>query len=60
MSTTLTVDFFMSLDGYGIGDGWPGYWGKEGPEIVATGSKPSRRTRCWSSARPPFAGSRSS
>jgi dihydrofolate reductase len=33
MSTTLTVDFFMSLDGYGSAEGWPGYWGKEGPEV---------------------------
>jgi dihydrofolate reductase len=33
MSTTLTVDFFCSLDGYGSAHGWPGYWGKEGPEI---------------------------
>jgi dihydrofolate reductase len=33
MSTTLTVDFFCSLDGYGSARGWPGYWGKEGPEI---------------------------
>lgn len=33
MSTTLTVDFFMSLDGYGSAEGWPGYWGKEGPDI---------------------------
>ncbi|SDZ33023.1 dihydrofolate reductase family protein [Herbiconiux ginsengi] len=35
MSTTLTVDFFSSLDGYGSAEGWPGYWGKEGPEIIA-------------------------
>ncbi len=34
MSTTLTVDFFCSLDGYGSARGWPGYWGKEGPEVV--------------------------
>lgn len=34
MSTTLTVDFFCSLDGYGMARGWPGYWGKEGPEVV--------------------------
>lgn len=34
MSTTLTVDFFCSLDGYGSAEGWPGYWGKEGPEVV--------------------------
>jgi dihydrofolate reductase len=33
MSTTLTVDFFCSLDGYGSAKGWPGYWGKEGPEV---------------------------
>ncbi len=33
MSTTFTVDYFMSLDGYGSAEGWPGYWGKEGPEI---------------------------
>jgi dihydrofolate reductase len=35
MSATLTVDFFCSLDGYGMAEGWPGYWGKEGPEVVA-------------------------
>lgn len=35
MSATLTVDFFCSLDGYGSARGWPGYWGKEGPEVRA-------------------------
>jgi dihydrofolate reductase len=30
---TLTVDFFCSLDGNGSARGWPGYWGKEGPEL---------------------------
>jgi len=30
---TFTVDFFCSLDGNGSAKGWPGYWGKEGPEI---------------------------
>lgn len=30
---TLTVDFFTSLDGNGSAHGWPGYWGKEGPEF---------------------------
>ncbi|HWI32002.1 MAG TPA: dihydrofolate reductase family protein [Microbacterium sp.] len=34
MSTTFTVDFFSSLDGYGSADGWTGYWGKEGPELI--------------------------
>lgn len=32
---TLTVDFFSSLDGNGSARGWPGYWGKEGPELRA-------------------------
>ena len=31
---TFTVDFFCSLDGNGSAKGWPGYWGKEGPEII--------------------------
>ncbi|WP_106815701.1 dihydrofolate reductase family protein [Microbacterium timonense] len=35
MSTTFTVNFFCTLDGYGMGHGWPGYWGKEGPELRA-------------------------
>jgi dihydrofolate reductase len=34
MTATLTVDFFCSLDGYGSAEGWPGYWGKEGPELI--------------------------
>lgn len=33
MSTTLTVDFFSTLEGYGSATGWPGCWGKEGPDI---------------------------
>jgi dihydrofolate reductase len=28
------VDFIISLDGYGAADGWPGYWGLEGPEYL--------------------------
>ena len=32
---TLMVDFIISLDGYGAADGWPGYWGMEGPEYLA-------------------------
>lgn len=31
----LVVDFIMSLDGYGAAEGWPGYWGMEGPEYLA-------------------------
>jgi dihydrofolate reductase len=30
----LTVDFITSLDGYASGDGWPGWWGLEGPEYL--------------------------
>jgi dihydrofolate reductase len=33
--STLTVDFIISLDGYGAADDWPGYWGMEGPEYLA-------------------------
>jgi dihydrofolate reductase len=33
--STLTIDLFSSLDGYAAADGWPGYWGKEGPELFA-------------------------
>ena len=31
----LLVDFITSLDGYGAADGWPGWWGLEGPEDLA-------------------------
>ena len=31
----LLVDFITSLDGYASGDGWPGFWGLEGPEYLA-------------------------
>ena len=31
----LLVDYITSLDGYGAADGWPGFWGLEGPEYLA-------------------------
>lgn len=31
----LLVDFVTSLDGYASADGWPGWWGLEGPEYLA-------------------------
>jgi dihydrofolate reductase len=31
----LMVDFITSLDGYASGEGWPGWWGLEGPEYLA-------------------------
>ena len=29
------VDFITTLDGYASWDGWPGFWGLEGPEYLA-------------------------
>ena len=29
------VDFITSLDGYASAEGWPGFWGLEGPECMA-------------------------
>lgn len=31
---TLMVDFIISLDGYSAAEGWPGFWGMEGPEYL--------------------------
>jgi dihydrofolate reductase len=31
----LVVDFITSLDGYGAAEGWPGWWGLEGPEYLS-------------------------
>ena len=33
--STLTIDLISSLDGFAAAEGWPGYWGKEGPEYLA-------------------------
>src|SRR4026208_418426 len=30
----LAVDFIISLDGYASAEGWPGWWGLEGPEYL--------------------------
>lgn len=30
----LMVDFIISLDGYAAAEGWPGFWGMEGPEYL--------------------------
>jgi dihydrofolate reductase len=36
MTTTYTFDVFMSLNGCGsVSRGWGGYWGKQGPELLA-------------------------
>jgi len=31
----LLVDFIVSLDGYAAAEGWPGWWGLEGPEYLS-------------------------
>ena len=31
----LMVDFITSLDGYAAAEGWPGFWGMEGPEYLS-------------------------
>lgn len=31
---SLMADFITSLDGYGAAEGWPGFWGMEGPEYL--------------------------
>ena len=36
MTATYTFDIFSSLDGFGSHTGnWGGYWGKQGPELLA-------------------------
>jgi hypothetical protein len=36
MPATYTFDVFSSLDGFGAHSGdWGGYWGKQGPELLA-------------------------
>src|SRR5688572_12600611 len=38
MTATYTFDVFATLDGYGSygpGGDWGGYWGKQGPELLA-------------------------
>ncbi|MDQ0618724.1 dihydrofolate reductase family protein [Arthrobacter globiformis] len=34
-SASLMVDLIISLDGYASAEGWPGWWGLEGPEYLA-------------------------
>ncbi|HEX6257404.1 MAG TPA: dihydrofolate reductase family protein [Euzebyales bacterium] len=41
----LMVDFITSLDGYASAEGWPGFWGLEGPEYLAwLGEQPEATT----------------
>ena len=42
---TLMADFIISLDGYAAADGWPGFWGLEGPEYLAWLEEDGRHER---------------
>ncbi len=48
MTATYTFDVFSSLDGFGSASGgdWRGYWGKQGPELLA------RRLHLYSDEQP--------
>ncbi|MFC8038083.1 dihydrofolate reductase family protein [Paenarthrobacter sp. NPDC057355] len=35
ITAPLMVDLIISLDGYASAEGWPGWWGLEGPEYLA-------------------------
>jgi dihydrofolate reductase len=39
----LLVDFITSLDGYGAAEGWPGFWGLQGPEYLGWLGEQSER-----------------
>ena len=41
----LMVDFITSLDGYASAEGWPGWWGLEGPEYFAWLEEDSKTER---------------
>jgi hypothetical protein len=40
----LLIDFITSLDGYASAEGWPGFWGLQGPS-TSPGSKSNARSR---------------
>jgi hypothetical protein len=39
----LLVDFITLLDGYGAAEGWPGWWGLQGPEYLGWLAESSER-----------------
>ena len=48
----LLVDFITSLDGYGAAEGWPGFWGLQGPEYLAwLGEQPERDPLAWANTQ---------
>ena len=42
-SADLLVDLIISLDGYASAEGWPGWWGLEGPEYLGLARRKRRR-----------------
>jgi hypothetical protein len=40
----LLIDFITTLDGHGAAEGWPGWWGLEGPEYLAWLAEQQKRT----------------
>ncbi|WP_255771061.1 dihydrofolate reductase family protein [Pseudarthrobacter sulfonivorans] len=44
-SAQLMVDLIISLDGYASAEGWPGWWGLEGPEYLAWLEQEGKQSR---------------
>jgi hypothetical protein len=40
------IGFITSLDGYASAEGWPGWWGLEGPEYLAWLARTLKGTIC--------------
>ena len=43
----LMVDLIITLDGCASGEGWPGWWGLEGPEYLAWLQQEARTQRTY-------------
>jgi hypothetical protein len=53
----LLVDVITSLDGDASGQGWPGYWGRQGPEYLAwLGEQPQVSCRMGANTCPLMSG----
>jgi hypothetical protein len=46
----LLVDFITSLDGYAAAEGWPGWWGLQGPEYLRWLGEHVERTPFWAAS----------
>ena len=43
----LVVDLITSLDGYASAEGWPGWWGLEGPRVMPARFSSDCRSPPW-------------